>query len=44
VNSIWMDRANVLEVLDATPWISGRTAWGHALQPLQSGLPDARAA
>lgn len=49
LNSIWMDRANVLEVLDATPWASGRTAWQHPLQPFAqsrelTGVPDAKAA
>lgn len=36
VNCLWIDRAGILEVLDATPWVSGRTAWEHPLAPTVS--------
>lgn len=44
VNCLWMDRAGILEILDATPWVSRRTAWQHPLAPTISSPATPRSA
>lgn len=33
INTIWQDRAGILETLDAAPWVTEKRAWEHPMAP-----------